>query len=114
MKKKRKSNKLNLKNKQEKNLNFYQNGNPDSIEMWKNFTKYSISAMKIMLKRLWVEVEFNIWEFYEGLNLPKMENYPDLTYSMSDIVKELIEKKYCNKKRRLISLSSFSRRNKNT
>ena len=72
--------------------------NPDSIEMWKNFTKYSISAMKIMLKRLWVEVEFNIWEsFYEGLNLPKMENYPDLTYSMSDIVKELIEKNIATK-----------------
>ncbi len=69
-------------------------GNLDSIELWKKFTSYSINAMQIDLDRLWVRTDFDIWEsFYEGIWLPKMWNYPDLQFTMFDIVKELIEKK---------------------
>lgn len=67
--------------------------NPESVELWKNFTRYSIDAMQTQLDRLWVKAQYDIWEsFYEGLWLPKMWNFPDLTYNMKDIVKELIEK----------------------
>ena len=65
----------------------------DSIKLWASFTKESINAMNVLLGRMNVKPDFNIWEsFYEGLNLPKMEDYPDLEYSMKDIVKELIAK----------------------
>lgn len=68
-------------------------GNLESIELWKKFTSYSIKELKNQLKNLNVYPDYNIWEsFYEGLNLPKLENYPDLKYSMNDIVLELIEK----------------------
>jgi len=67
--------------------------NPESIELWKKFTRYSIDAMQIELDRLHVRPDFDIGEsFYEWIGLPKMWNYPDLTYNMKDIVKELVEK----------------------
>ncbi|MFK7780234.1 MAG: arginine--tRNA ligase [Candidatus Gracilibacteria bacterium] len=67
-------------------------GNTESIELWSKFTKYSIEAMNIQLKRLNIKPDFNIGEsFYEGLGLPKMENYPNLSYDMHTIVKELID-----------------------
>ncbi len=70
----------------------------DSIKLWASFTKESIKAMNKQLWRMNVKPDYNIWEsFYEGLNLPKMEDYPDLEYSMKDIVKELIEKKIATK-----------------
>jgi len=63
------------------------------VQKWEKFTKYSILAMNQQLGRLWVHPMYNIWEsFYEGLWLPKMEDYPDLKFSMKDIVSELIEK----------------------
>jgi len=66
----------------------------DSIKLWAKFTKESILAMNVQLWRMNIKPDFNIWEsFYEGLNLPKMEDYPDLEFSMKDIVKELIEKR---------------------
>ena len=66
---------------------------PESVKYWEKFTGASIKELRKQLKRLNVEPTYNIWEsFYEGLNLPKLENYPDLKYSMSDIVSELIEK----------------------
>lgn len=66
----------------------------DSIKLWQSFTSYSISAMQVQLNRLNVKPDFDIGEsFYEGIGLPKMGNYPDLQFKMSDIVKELIEKK---------------------
>lgn len=72
--------------------------NPDSIKLWQSFTSYSISAMQVQLSRLNVKPDFDIWEsFYEGIWLPKMGNYPDLKYKMSDIVKELTEKKVATK-----------------
>lgn len=65
----------------------------ESIKIWESFTKESIKAMNILLQRLWVKPDYNIWEsFYEGLGLPKMENYPDLKYPMHSIVEELLEK----------------------
>ncbi len=68
--------------------------NAESIELWKEFTSYSISAMQIQLDRLNVKPDFDIGEsFYEGIGLPKIGNYPDLQYKMSDIVQELTQKK---------------------
>lgn len=68
-------------------------GNSESIELWREFTKYSIDAMQIMLDRLNVKADYNIWEsFYEWLSLPKMEDFPDLKDNMYSIVRELIEK----------------------
>ncbi len=65
----------------------------ESIKLWKSFTAESIKAMQIQLDKLWVKSDYNIWEsFYEGIWLPKIENYPDLKYNMSDIVKELLGK----------------------
>jgi len=65
----------------------------ESIKLWAKFTKESILAMNILLWRMNIKPDFNIWEsFYEGLNLPKMENYPDLEFSMKDVVDELKEK----------------------
>ncbi len=69
-------------------------GDREMVELWKQFTGYSIEAMDIQLTRLWVEPDYNIWEsFFEGIGLPKLWDYPDLEYSMKDVVKELVEKK---------------------
>lgn len=66
----------------------------DSILLWQKFTRYSLDAMSIQLKRLNVKPTYDIWEsFYEWLNLPKMWDYPDLKYNMKDIVLDLISKK---------------------
>jgi arginyl-tRNA synthetase len=66
--------------------------------IWATFTKSSIEAMNTQLSRLFVYPDYNIWEsFYEWLWLPKMEEYPDLKYSMKDIVADLIEKNIATK-----------------
>jgi len=66
---------------------------PDLLQLWESFTKYSLNAMNILLWRLFVQTKYNIWEsFYEWLWLPKIEDYPDLKFPMSDLVDELIEK----------------------
>jgi arginyl-tRNA synthetase len=68
-------------------------GNSESVELWKKFTSFSISAMQVQLDRLNVKPDYNIWEsFYEWLWLPKMEDYPDLNDDMHSIVDELIKK----------------------
>jgi arginyl-tRNA synthetase len=68
-------------------------GDKDSIKMWEKITKESIRFMNIQLARLNVKPDYNIGEsFYEGLGLPKMEDYPDLKWDMQSIVLELIEK----------------------
>ena len=65
-----------------------------NINLWYKFTKKSILSMQKSFDRLWVKAKYNIWEsFYEWLNLPKIEDYPDLEYNMTDIVKELIKNK---------------------
>ncbi len=72
--------------------------NKESIELWKNFTKYSIESMQFQLDRLNIKPDFNIWEsFYEGLWLPKLENYPDLKDDMHSVVNELIKKNIATK-----------------
>lgn len=66
----------------------------ESINYWKEFTQYSILAMNKQLERLNVKPDFDIWEsFYEWLNLPKLQNYPNLEYSMKDVARELVDKK---------------------
>ncbi len=70
----------------------------ESIELWRKFTSYSIDAMNQQLARLNVKPDYNIWEsFYEGLWLPKMEDYPDLKYDMHFIVNELVWKNIATK-----------------
>ena len=72
--------------------------NKKSIDLWYKFTRYSIDAMNIQLDRLNIKSDYNIWEsFYEWLDLPKLENYPDLKYDMKNIVWELIEKDIATK-----------------
>jgi arginyl-tRNA synthetase len=69
------------------------NGDSQSIELWKMFTAESIDAMNEILARLHVKPDFNIGEsFYEGIGLPKIENYPDLSNSMHQVVDELVAK----------------------
>lgn len=69
-------------------------GDDDMKNIWAQFTKSSIEAMNILLSRIFVYPDYNIWEsFYEWLWLEKMEDYPDLKYSMKEIVTELIDKK---------------------
>lgn len=61
--------------------------------LWAKFTRFSVDAMNIQLSRIFVYPQYNIGEsFYEWLGLEKMEDYPDLKYSMKDIVWELIKK----------------------
>lgn len=72
--------------------------NKEAIEYWENFTKYSIENLNKELARLKVKPDYNIWEsFYEGLNLPKIEDYPDLKDDMNSIVEELLKAKIATK-----------------
>lgn len=69
------------------------NQNKEYIKLWKLFTKQSINSIQKNLERLNVSPDYNIWEsFYEWLKLPKLENYPNLKFSMKNIVEELIKK----------------------
>ncbi len=64
----------------------------ESVQYWKMFTSRSIEAMNIQLARLHVQPDYNIWEsFYEGIWLPKIEDYPDLQDNMHEIVEELVD-----------------------
>ena len=68
-------------------------GDKESIALWAEFTSHTIKDMNKQLARLSVYPTYNIWEsFYEGIWLPKLEDYPDLEFDMHSIVKELIEK----------------------
>ncbi len=67
----------------------------ENVELWKKFTAISLSETEKKLEILNVKATYNIGEsFYEGLGLPRPNNedYPDLKYTMKDIVKDLIEK----------------------
>ena len=62
-------------------------------KLWERFTLDSIVAMEKQFHRLWVEPDYNIWEsFYEGLPIAKTWDFPDLKYSMHDVVNEVVEK----------------------
>ncbi len=70
-------------------------GEKESGELWKKITSISITEIEKKLDILNVHATYNIGEsFYEGIWLPRPndEDYPDLEYTMKDIVKELIEK----------------------
>ena len=68
-------------------------GNCESVDLWKKFTKYSIEAMDIQLGRLKIKSDYNIGEsFYEWIWLPKIEDCPYLKWDMKNIVSELIQK----------------------
>jgi arginyl-tRNA synthetase len=67
----------------------------ENTELWKEFTAISLTEIEKKLKLLNVEATYNIGEsFYEWLSLPRPNNedYPDLEFTMKDIVRELIEK----------------------
>ena len=67
-------------------------GDKASIAYWQMFTSESISSMNNLLARLYVTPQYNVWEsFYEGIGLPKIEDYPDLETNMYQIVDELVE-----------------------
>lgn len=89
-----KQEKTDLENSTREAFKLLSKGDKESVELWQKFTAYSISSAQIELDKLHIKADFNIGEsFYEGLNLPKLENYPDLKYNMSDIVAELIKAK---------------------
>ncbi len=70
-------------------------GDNENVKLWQFFTSISLKETEKKLDLLNVHATFNIGEsFYEWLGLPRPtdENYPDLEYTMKDIVKELIEK----------------------
>jgi arginyl-tRNA synthetase len=67
----------------------------ENIKLWKKFTAISLSEIEKKLELLNVHADYNIGEsFYEWLSLPRPndEDYPDLEFTMKDIVAELIEK----------------------
>ncbi len=72
------------------------NHHEENIELWKQFTEISIWSVKESMKLLNVEATYDIGEsFYEGLDLPKIGNQPDLnkeTESMKAVAKEMLEK----------------------
>lgn len=68
-------------------------GNKDYTKMWAEFTSATIATNKKILEMMHIAQDYDIGEsFYEGLDLPKMGNYPDLQYDMDSIVEELLEK----------------------
>jgi arginyl-tRNA synthetase len=67
----------------------------ENINLWKKFTAISLAETEKKLDLLNVHARYNIGEsFYEWLNLPRPNNedYPNLEFTMKDIVAELIEK----------------------
>ncbi len=65
----------------------------ENIKLWQEFLFYSIKQTNEILKLINVKPDYNIWEsFYEWLNLPKLENCPDLKYNMQNIVQDLLDK----------------------
>lgn len=69
------------------------NGNPEYTETWKQFTAATIATNKQILELMHIHQDYDIGEsFYEGLDLPKMGNQPDLQFDMNSIVEELLEK----------------------
>lgn len=68
-------------------------GDPKNMDLWAKFTKESLKNMQQTIDLLHVYPDVSIGEsFYEGLPLPRIWEYPDLTHTMSDVVDELIAK----------------------
>lgn len=65
----------------------------ENIELWKEFTAYSVEQSNDVMKMIGAKSDYAIGEsFYEGLPLPKLGTHPDLTYNMKSIVSEMLEK----------------------
>jgi arginyl-tRNA synthetase len=66
---------------------------PENMELWKEFTAYSVKKSNEIIKIIGAKPDYAIGEsYYEGLPLPKLWSHPDLQYSMKSIVQELLEK----------------------
>lgn len=66
---------------------------PEMLDLWLKITKSSIKSTYKQLSRMNVRADYDIGEsFYEGIGLPKLWDYPDITYDMKETVEELIEK----------------------
>lgn len=65
----------------------------ESIRYWEIFTKNTLSKANAVISFLDVHPTYAIGEsFYEWLQLPKLWNHPDLTYTMHSVVEEIREK----------------------
>lgn len=65
---------------------------PENMKLWSEFTSHSLRNMQKTIDLLHVKPDVAIGEsFYEWLPLPKIGEYPDLQYTMKNIVQELIE-----------------------
>lgn len=66
-------------------------GDEESIRLWGRFTSESLTKMEETLWLLNVRPDVAIGEsFYEWLPLPKLGEYPDLIFTMGNVVEELI------------------------
>ncbi len=64
----------------------------ENMELWSDFTAHSLKGMQETIDLLHVKPDVAIGEsFYEGLPLPKIGEYPELQYSMKDVVWELVQ-----------------------
>lgn len=62
------------------------------MKLWSEFTAHSLKGMQETIDLLHVRPDVAIGEsFYEGLPLPKIGEYPELQYSMKDVVQELVQ-----------------------
>ena len=66
-----------------------------SVKLWQQFTDKSLAGVRAVMSEFGVHPDIWIGEsFYEGLPLPKLGNWPDLTpdNTMSAVVDELVVK----------------------
>ncbi len=65
---------------------------PENMKLWSEFTAHSLHGMQETIDLLHVKPDVAIGEsFYEGLPLPKIGEYPELQYTMKDVVQELVQ-----------------------
>lgn len=68
-------------------------GDSENMTLWAKFTKESLWDMQKTINLLHVHPDVSIGEsFYEWLPLPKIGNYPNLEFTMAQVVDELITK----------------------
>lgn len=70
-------------------------GDVASVGLWQQFTDKSLAGVRAVMSEFGVHPDIWIGEsFYEGITLPKLGNWPDLTpdNTMSAVVDELVKK----------------------
>lgn len=68
-------------------------GDTENMALWQKFTAFSLANMQQTMDLLNVKPTVAIGEsFYEGLPLAKLGEYPDLQYTMKDVINELLSK----------------------